>query len=444
MRRSSDNARYRLLRWRQSGNLQHQFAAVFDGPVIELPGGPLRAAIGADKVTNHYKFVDTNAINSTSTALATTTPSIGGRNVWAIYGEINTPIVGEANRLPFVYSLDIQASVRHDHYNDFGGTTNPRVAVDFTPVESFTLRGSWGTSFRAPAFAETSAVAGRLIMPQNQPAGAANNNIRLCPVGATAPVAGSAGAALINGGFGLNCNSFVGGVSVGGGSDGLQGVTRPSDYALGPEEAESYSYGFQFLPTFLPGLDIHGTYFRTEVTNTIQGGGTDLLNPFDRPNIFVRGDAGFDAVVSAVLANPLSTVSPNLASVIQFVTDGAARNIGSLKLDGVDFHAGYDWDMDDWGSFGASITGVYYLNRETVGGPGQPAEDAYSSGDALPGETRDPRFRYRTRLNWDNGDGLNMTATMNYRSHYFHNQAYPAACFISGPVCYPGAQQFPD
>lgn len=427
----------------QKWNLR-QFAAVFDGPVFELPGGPLRAAIGADKVTNHYKFIDTNSINSVSKALATTTPSIGVRNIWAAYGEINAPIFGEANRIPGIYSLDLQASWRHDHYNDFGGTSNPRVAVDYMPFESLTLRGSWGTSFRAPAFAETSAVAGRLIMPQNTPAGAANNNVRLCAVGATTPVAGSAGEALINGGFGLTCASSPGGVSVGGGSDGLQGVTRDAGYALGPEEAESFSYGFQFMPTFLPGLDIHATYFWVNVTNTIQGGGTDLLNPFDRPNIYIRGDAGFDAAVQAVLANPLSTVSPTLAPVIQFVTDGAARNIGSLKLDGIDFHAGYDWQMDDWGSFGASITGTYYINRETVGGPGQPAEDAYDSGDSLPGETRDPRFRYRARLNWDSGEGLNVTAIMNYRSHYFHNQAYPPGCFISGPVCYAGAEQFPD
>jgi outer membrane receptor protein involved in Fe transport len=180
------------------------------------------------------------------------------------------------------------------------------------------------------------------------------------------------------------------------------------------------------------------------VTDTIAGGGTDLLNPFDRPNILIRGQAGFDDALAAILTNPLSTVNPSFASSIHFIQEGAARNLGSLKLDGVDFHAGYDWDLGNWGAWGASITGTYYLNRETVGGPGEDPEDAYDSSDDRPGETREARLRYRARLSWDNGEGLTIATILNYRSHFFHTQAFPPQCFISGPVCYPGAQQFPD
>jgi iron complex outermembrane receptor protein len=422
-----------------------QWSAVFDGKVFALPGGDLRAAFGADYVSNHYKFIDTNTINSASTAAVTTTPSIGNRNVWAVYTEVNAPIFSETNALPLMRKLDLQVSWRHDHYNDFGGTSNPRVAVDWMPIESLTLRGSWGTSFRAPAFAETSAVAGRLIMPVNALAGATGgNNVRLCPLNSSTPVSGSAGAALIAAGLGFTCNSFPGGISVGGGSDGLAGVTRPAGFALGPEKATSWSVGAQLLPTFAPGLDVHATYFWTEVTDTIAGGGTDLLNPFDRDHILIRGEPGFDAAVAAILSNPLSAVNPSVASSISFIQEGAARNLGSLKLNGIDFFAGYDWELGNYGIWDASITGTYYLHRETVGGPGQEPEDAYHSSDNLPGETREARFRYRARLGWNDGNGLNVAMILNYKSHFFHTQAYPPQCFISGPVCYPGAEQFPD
>jgi iron complex outermembrane receptor protein len=427
----------------QTWNLR-QWAGVFDGPLFIWAGGPIRAAVGADYVTNHYSFIDTNSINSISTASATSTPSIGVRNVWAVYAEVNAPIVSEMNRLPLVSRLDLQASVRHDHYNDFGGTTNPRLAADWMPIESLTIRGSWGTSFRAPAFAETSAVAGRVIQPVNSAAGGPSNNVRLCATGSTTPVPGSAGADIIAAGLGFTCSSFPGGVTVGGGSDGLAGLTRPADYALGPEAAESWSAGFQFLPTFLPGLDIHATYFWVQVTDTIAGGGTDLLNPFDRPNILIRGEPGFEDAVNAIVTHPLSTVNPSFASSIHFILEGAARNLGSLKVDGIDFHAGYDWQMGNWGTWGASITGTYYLNRETVGGPGQDPEEAYDSSDDRPGETRESRLRYRARLSWTDDAGISIATILNYRSHYFHTQAFPPQCFISGPVCYPGAEQFPD
>jgi iron complex outermembrane receptor protein len=409
------------------------------------PGGELRAAVCADYVSDPYKFIDTNTINSPSTAAVLTTPSIGKRTVWAVYTEVNAPIFGEMNALPLIRKLDLQVSWRHDHYNDFGGTSNPRIALDWMPAEFMTIRGSWGTSFRAPAFAETSAVAGRVIQPVNAAAGSSGgNNVRICAQNATNPVAGSAGADLIAAGLGFNCNSFPGGITVGGGSDGLAGVTRPAGFALGPEKAKSWSVGVQFLPDFAPGLDMHATYFWTEVTDTIAGGGTDLLNPFDREHILIKGDPGFDAAVAAIVSNPLSTVNPTFAPQISFIQEGASRNLGSMKLDGIDFFAGYDFELGNYGFWDASITGTYYLHRETVGGPGQDAEDAYDSSDDRPGETREARFRYRARVGWNDGDGFNIGLILNYRSHFFHGQAYPPQCFISGPVCYAGAEQFPD
>ena len=47
-------------------------------------------------------------------------------------------------------NLILNAGVRFDHYDNFGGTTNPRVALVWKPQNSTVLRLSYGEAFRAP------------------------------------------------------------------------------------------------------------------------------------------------------------------------------------------------------------------------------------------------------------------------------------------------------
>lgn len=44
----------------------------------------------------------------------------------------------------------INAGVRHDHYDTFGGATNPRLAIVYSPLDKTTLKLLSGTAFRAP------------------------------------------------------------------------------------------------------------------------------------------------------------------------------------------------------------------------------------------------------------------------------------------------------
>jgi outer membrane receptor for ferrienterochelin and colicins len=47
-------------------------------------------------------------------------------------------------------SLALHGGVRYDHYESFGGTTNPRVALIYTPLKETILKLLYGTAFRAP------------------------------------------------------------------------------------------------------------------------------------------------------------------------------------------------------------------------------------------------------------------------------------------------------
>lgn len=48
----------------------------------------------------------------------------------------------------------LTAGLRHDHYSDFGGATNPRLAVVWSTSPTLTTKLLYGEAFRAPAFFE--------------------------------------------------------------------------------------------------------------------------------------------------------------------------------------------------------------------------------------------------------------------------------------------------
>lgn len=47
--------------------------------------------------------------------------------------------------------LILNGGLRYDHYNTFGGTANPRLALIYNPVEKTTFKAVYGRSFRAPS-----------------------------------------------------------------------------------------------------------------------------------------------------------------------------------------------------------------------------------------------------------------------------------------------------
>ena len=54
----------------------------------------------------------------------------------------------------FVRGLKLTAGVRHDQYNDFGGTTNPRVALVYNYQDKVWAKALFATAFRAPTYRE--------------------------------------------------------------------------------------------------------------------------------------------------------------------------------------------------------------------------------------------------------------------------------------------------
>lgn len=58
------------------------------------------------------------------------------------------------NEWNFAKDWTLTAGLRHDRYSDFGGTTNPRLALAWEAAYNLTAKILYGTAFRAPAFTE--------------------------------------------------------------------------------------------------------------------------------------------------------------------------------------------------------------------------------------------------------------------------------------------------
>lgn len=121
-----------------------QIDGTLSGEVLQLPAGPVGAAVGFDLRRETYVFNgDGNLSNSIFNVPADGSIKPGQRDIKAVFAEVAVPIFK---------SLEATLALRHDKYSDFGGTTNPKLALRYQPLKSLMFRGSYNEGFRAPSF----------------------------------------------------------------------------------------------------------------------------------------------------------------------------------------------------------------------------------------------------------------------------------------------------
>jgi len=484
-------AYYQAVRTFDQKMLLNEKGMNFDGPLFDLPGGTVKAAIGSSFTSYHFGFLNLSNTNASS-LIVPMNYDPESRQVWAVFTQVNIPIFSEQNGIPLFRRLEFEASWRHDQYSDVKGTSNPKVAFNWSPIEDFTVRGTWGNSFRAPVFGEISPLANVAIAGQNlgnlaQQTGFIDAG---CTAGGPLPPEGS-GAWKVLSSFGdgtpgsaTTCagNNFVlpndavlanprqpQGISFLGGSAGAE-VIRAGGFkgwnGLTPELATNWGIGIDYTPTgnILTGLNLQVTYYIIKINNLLTGFGNPSSNSFNRPelgdfaflvptdwlgtdlpgaagctsNLLPTTCAPFQSAVSGLLAHPRAAVDPQAQTLIMWINDGGTFNKGWLKLDGVDFSGSYDWDWGDIGAFNVGVTGTYYIGNKTQPLPGADIEDVYDSDlnqgavNEVSGVPNLSRMRYRARLGWANGP-WSVTAFMDYRSHYFHTQSAPPN--VNGNFC---------
>ncbi|EIL98355.1 TonB-dependent receptor [Rhodanobacter thiooxydans] len=116
-----------------------------EGPLFPLPGGDVRLATGIGYRENDFRDVD---------HVTTASTFRGHEGVRFAYAEFNLPLIGPDQQVRGAQRLDLTAAVRGENYSTFGGVTTPKLGVLYGPNADFTLKASWGKSFKAPTLFE--------------------------------------------------------------------------------------------------------------------------------------------------------------------------------------------------------------------------------------------------------------------------------------------------
>lgn len=346
------------------------FGVQADGSLLSLPGGDVRLALGAEgRRESHLDIFETR-----------TTPARQKRthrDVRSLFGELMLPIFSTANRLPGLERLTLTGALRYEHYDQFGGSWDPKVGMLWSPVEGLTLRASYGTSFRAPLLSETVGLYNVFYFPA-----------------ALLTVAGP----------------VPGGVAL---------ATAGTNPDIGPERSRSWTAGVDVEPRFAPGLSLQANYYSIRFSERIA---------LPAPTIAVIGNPAFEPIVTRTpspdqvaaliagagtifdLSGPNFTPGGARPEDVTVIVDNRFGNTAVTTTSGLDFLLAYSFEVGR-NRFVADLNANYILafdDRLTTTAP---------VISALNRPFRPVDFRARGGLGWTRDDwGANVF--VNYTDAY--------------------------
>jgi iron complex outermembrane receptor protein len=338
--------------------------AGFSGPLFNLPGGQVKAAVG-------YEGQDFTMV------LGAGTPTYRqfNRKVDSEYIELLVPLVGAENAVSGIQELQFTAAMRWDKYSDVGKTSNPKFGLNYRPTDGVKLRASYGESFRAPTFPEIFGNSTALyIQPYQNP----------------------------------NGPQSIPGYTLGSGPN-------PD---LGPETATTWTVGADIDP--LPGLRLGITYFDIAYKNTISGllsnlavltyadeyAGTDTIlfgqAAYDRIQVLATqgvggsGPAPFRSGPSGFPPGAFDCFNGINIPACVFV-DGRSLNLGRSQMQGIDFDARYRMQVGAADSLTFQTTLTYMTAYDVAFTPGG------DFNDLLNNIYQPLKFKARAAVNWNRG-----------------------------------------
>lgn len=112
-----------------------------EGPLFTLAGGDARLAVGTGYRRN--EFVNRRTVSGE-------TLITGGEGSRFAYTELSMPLIGDGSTGGGVPRLVLTAAIRGEDYDSFGSVATPKLGLVYGPTEDYTLKASWGRSFKAP------------------------------------------------------------------------------------------------------------------------------------------------------------------------------------------------------------------------------------------------------------------------------------------------------
>lgn len=334
-----------------------------DGGLIDLPGGEVGAAIGGQF---RHEFIDPLLSNSHLR-----------RDVYAVFGEIIVPLVGENNAVPGVQSLELSAAGRFEHYSDFGHSSNPKVGLAWKPVRDITIRGTYGTSFRAP----------RLIELQE---GVTNS-------------------------FVFPAFDFVIGEVV-----PAFFVANNSNPNLNPETASTWTIGADLQPEGRPGFQASVTYFNVEFKDRIEIPCPDLLSCLQSEFALITPRDPEPSLLRSIVTETNYIDFGTELTDVRALVYATLGNTSSLEVGGFDSSILYSFLHPRAGRFSFAVNGTYFLNYDRRVFPGAAPVSILNTA------YNPPNLKLRGQIGWE-GNALSVVAFVNHTAGYENKNVSPTA-----------------
>ncbi len=319
------------------------YDATISGPLMELAAGEVMLAVKAEyreeAISDNPddQFLRGDIFGTESTA------ANGERDSTAFAAELAIPVTD---------NLEVQLAVRHEDYSDFGTTTDPKVSFLWSPLDTLSFRGSYGTAFRAPSLHQLGL--GRTDESPNliDPIRCAAVNLGCEPAEYTAVFAGNP--------------------------------------ELGPEESKSYNLGMIFEVT--EDIDFSLDYYSYDISNIIDSDTQFVISNFGSNGAIV------ERIPTSDLADPGEVVR---------IFD-SFQNIGDLETTGLDFDLGYKL-ASDVGDFKFGFVMNYVLKFEEY----RPGLNDQRRLNLEAGDFEQPEIRHTTSVDWSLND-VSATVALNY------------------------------
>jgi iron complex outermembrane recepter protein len=318
---------------------------------------------------------------------APTLPVSGDFDVKEFFAEVRVPIALDS----WVHELTIVGGYRYSDYSTGATTDTYKIEGIFAPTRDFTLRGGYNRAVRAPTVQD-------LFAPN-----------RVALDGSTDPCAGFAITAADVGCIaqGLTVGQFV--------------APNPADQYNGfiggntnlvPETADTYTAGFVFTPTFLPGLSATIDYYSIDVSDAISGIGADTI----LLACTETADPFFCDLVNRDASGSLWR-SPG-----GFVVN-TTQNIGGFSTSGIDAQVNYRTEIGDLGTLTFNFLGTWIdeLSYDTgidIPGIDQTFDCVGLYGNVCSSTDRGgapvPEWRHQARLGFNFKNGIGASVRWRY------------------------------
>lgn len=347
------------------------FDSFVTGDLFELPAGTVGAAFGLS-MRDRMDAVDTPPLRAAGIDWQNSAGKTAPLGVRTRDDSLTRAVFAEFE-IPILENLSMQLAARYEDFTDLGlDATTPKVAMRWQPLDSLSIRGSWGESFLAP------------------------NASDVGPFSREACFNNRTGRDLLTG------NDLLGVLSCGSKNPNLQA-----------EESDIWNIGFTWEG--IENLSISVDYQEIEYTDRIVTlSAQDVTNQqyYDAlaaigstPATYdaTPGSASRTAALAWVAANPSPTVIRGTNSIISEVVS-VADNINTNIVDVVDFTTRYSFDYRNWGTFNIDLNAAYYVTYEYAGLDGVliDARGRRNADTALSPPL--PELVATLRMGWRNGD----------------------------------------